>query len=70
MQVHWRAKATSGESPQKALPNGKKRRLVHPWNRLEPATADRAIHASLHFCGLTPEVATDYKGKPVKPHAP
>jgi len=65
MQVRWSAKATSGESPQKALPNGKKRRLVHPCNRLE-----LDIHVSLHFCGLTPEIATDHKGKPVKLLAP
>jgi hypothetical protein len=59
-------KATSGVSLQKSLPNGKKRRLVHPWNRL-----DLGIHASLHFCRLTPEVATNHcKGKPVKPLAP
>ena len=57
--------ATSGVIPQKTLPNGKKRRLAHPCDRLE-----LGIHASLHFCEMTPEVAAHCKGKPAKPHAP
>jgi hypothetical protein len=48
-------RATSGECLQKALPNGKKRRLAHPCDRL-----DLGIHASLHFCRHSPEVATHH----------
>jgi hypothetical protein len=41
----------------KAAPNRRKRRLVHPWNRLKPDASDRGIHASLHFWALDPEIA-------------
>jgi len=40
----------------KDAPNRRKRRLVHPWNRLE-----LGIHASLHFCKHSPEAAR-YQG--------
>jgi len=48
------------------LPKGKKHLLAHPCDRLEPEastprTRGGGIHASLHFCGLTPEVITHYK---------
>ena len=59
--------ATLGESPQKSLPNRKKRGLAHPCDRLEPVATDRDIHASLHFCGLSPKVAIIHcKGKPLR----
>ena len=44
--------ATTGVSLQKALPNGKKRRLAHPCDRLEPEASDRGVLPRYTFAGL------------------
>jgi len=59
MHLTSRFRLPRGLSPQKALPNGKMRRLVHPWNRLE-----RGVPAALHFCGLRPRGNLPLLGAP------
>ena len=49
-----------GKPAKGASKRPKKRRLAHPCDRLDPEASDRGIHASLHFCGHSPEVATTH----------
>jgi len=48
--------ATSGVIPQKTLPNGKKRRLAHPCDRLEPEASDRGVLPRYTFAELPPRL--------------
>jgi len=38
----------------KDAPNRRKRRLVHPWNRLEPDASDRGVLPRYTFAGIPP----------------